>query len=269
VATGAAFRALNRQLTRRIRVDRGLGYEIGSEWWPLDRERGLATVWVTCLPDATRDVQQIVLEAIDDIAARGPTDDELSRDYQSFPQDFGDPRAIPARLDLHVRDVLLGGDVAPMSVSAILEERWRLESKEVAALFKRARDSMCLLLPLSGVDPQRPFKRYPGPPTGSMGGDRSFEYVTKVKRGLFKKSSAPRLSIGTRGLAVDDANGRRIMGVRWADSVVIITERDHRAIVGRDGSILHIYRSDWREGAAVLSLIDHFGPKDLVVRPEA
>jgi hypothetical protein len=266
VAMSAAFRTLNRQLTKRIRVDRGLGYEIGSEWFPLDRDQALATVWVTCLPEATRDVQQIVLEAIDDVASRGPTDDELSRDYQSFPQDFGDPRAIPARLDVHVRDVLLGGDLAPRSVANELKERWRLESSQVAKAFKQARDSMFLMLPLSGVDPQRPFKPYPGPPTDAMGGDRTFEFFTKEKRGLFKKASAPRLSIGQGGLAVDNANGRRLVAVRWADCVAILHERDVRSVVGRDGGLVQVYRSDWHDGGAAIGLIDKFGPKDLVVR---
>jgi len=264
VAMGAAFRALNRQLTRKIRVDRGLGYEIGGEWVALDPERALATVWVTCLPESTREVERVVLEAIDDVASRGPTDDELARDYQSFLQDFADPRVIPARLDSHVRDVLLGGAPVPIPVAKSLDERWHLESTQVANAFREARDSMFFLLPESGADPGRPFKPYPGPPTGSMGANRTFEFVTKEKQGLFRKS---RLSIGHGGLAIDSERGRRLLGVRWADCVAIIHERDVRNVVGRDGGVVQIYRSDWRDGGAALDLIDRLGPKELVVRP--
>jgi Peptidase M16 inactive domain len=265
-AMGAAFHALNRQLTRRIRVDRGLGYEVGNEWLALDRDQALATVWVTCLPEATRDVQQIVLETVDDVASRGPTDDELSRDYQTFPQDLGDPRGFPSRLDAHVRDMLLGDDPVPRTVASLLEERWRLESAHVAAAFKHARDSMLFVLPRSGIDPQRPFKRYPGPPTDAMGGDRTFELVTKG-RGPFHKAPAARLSIGRGGLAVD-VKARRLMAVRWPDCVAIIRERDTRRVLGRDGSVVHVHRSDWRDGGAALSLVDKLGPKDLVVRAD-
>ena len=68
VPVATAFRALTRQLTQRLRVDRGLGYEIGGEYMPVGPERALVNAWATCLPEATRDVQQVVLdEAFDDI----------------------------------------------------------------------------------------------------------------------------------------------------------------------------------------------------------
>ena len=266
VAATSAFRALGRQLTRRTRVDRGLAYEVGGEYLPVGRDHALAAVWLTCLPEATRDVQQILLESIDDVAARGPSDDELSADFQTFARDLGDPAAIPSRLDSRVRDVLLGGDAVPKPVASMLDEQWRLEPAHVAAAMRQARESMLLLLPESGVDPQRPFARYPGPPTDPMGDDRTFELITKEKRGFLRKSDAPRLSVGRNGVAIDTANGARIMAVRWADCVGIIHERDIRSILGRDGTVLQVFESDWRDGRSAVRQIDKHSPGNLVVR---
>lgn len=269
-ATSAGFRSLDRRLTKRTRVDRGLGYQIGSDWIPVDPGLGLATVWVTCLPEAEREVQQIMFETIDDVAARGPTDDELSNDYQSFPLEIGDPHAIPGRLDAHVRDVLLGGDPIPRPVASMIDERWRLESAHVAAAFKKARDSMFLLLPEHGGDPQREFKRYPGPAPGSMAADRTFEFIVKEKRGLLKKKEpVPRLSVGRLGVAIDSVSGRRLTAVTWADCVAVVRERDVRRVIGRDGLVVAFHRSDWRDGAAALGLVDRFAPPDRIVRVDA
>jgi hypothetical protein len=264
-ALTTAFRALDRQLVRRLRVDRGLGYEVGSDYMPISRDKALVTTWATCLPDATRDVQQTILEAIDDVAARGPSDEDLEHLYQMVARNWADPMAIPGRLDAHVRDVLLGGDPIPTPIATRIEEQWRLQSAEVAAAFRAARESMLLLLPPSGVDPQRPFRPYPGPAIGSMGSDTTFELITKERSGLFRKSTAPRLAIGAAGIAVDGVNGIRLVGIRWADAVAVIREQSARSVIGRDGTVLQILAADWRDGRAALGLVDRLAPAEIVV----
>ncbi len=173
---------LGRFLHQRLRVDRGLGYEIGAEYVPVSPDHALADGLAQCLPDAARDVEQNLLEAIDDVATRGPSPDDLSRGYQDYLRDMADPRSIPKRLDIHVRDVLLGADPAPEPVADQVEARWRLESEHVASAWKEVRDSMLLLIPVGGVDPQRPLERYPGPPTDPMPASRTFEFVRGGKR---------------------------------------------------------------------------------------
>jgi len=198
------------------------------------------------------------------------SDDELSRDFKDFPRDFGDPAAIPARLDAHVRDVLLGEDPAPQTVASQIEERWRLESGQVAAAFKEVRDSMLFVIPAAGgVNPQRPFKPYPGPPTDKVGANQVFELAVKQKGGLFKKAPpAPRLAVGRGGVAIDNARGKRLSVVRWVDCVAIVRDKDVRSMVSTDGTILTVVKRDWRDGGTALGLIDRFGPKALVVRAD-
>jgi hypothetical protein len=264
---GAAFRSLTRQLTKRLRVDRGLGYEIGGDYWPVGPDRAFVNAWATCLPEATRDVQQIVLESIDDVASRGPAPDELSKQYQSFLQDMADPRSIPGRLDAHVRDVLLGDDPAPKSMASLIDEQWRLESEHVASAFKEVRESMLMLLPRSGVDPQRPFMRYPGPPSGSVAAERTFEFISKEKKRRFRHaSSALTLSVGKLGVSVELRNRARISAVLWEDCVGVVVVRGIRTLLGRDGTALQVYESDWRDGWLVLRLVDKFAPKALIIK---
>ncbi len=268
VPIATAFRSLNRQLTQRLRVDRGLGYEIGGDYMPVGPDRAFVNAWATCLPEATRDVQQIVLELIDDVAARGPAPDELSKQYQSFLQDMADPRSIPGRLDAHVRDVLLGDDPAPKPVASLIEEQWRLESDHVASAFKEVRELMLFLLPRSGVDPQRPFKRYPGAPSGSVAPERTFEFISKEKKRRFRHTSSGLiLSVGKLGVSVDFRNRARFLAVMWEDCVGVVAVRGARTVLGRDGTALPVHETDWRDGWLALRLVDKFAPKAMLIKP--
>jgi hypothetical protein len=265
VATGAALRTLNRWLMQRLRVDRGLAYDIGAEYLPTGPDHAFVTVWATCLPNVARDVQRIVLETIDDVANRGPTPEEISRDYQGWLRDAADPRAIPARLDAHVRDVLLGGDHVPRAVETMIDEQWRLDSAPVAAAMREARDSMLLFIPPSGEDPQRPLKRYPGPAAGSMAPDRVFEFAGGEKKRFRRATSPLRLTVGRVGTSVDTVDGRRLMAVPWADCVGVIRERGIRSLLGRDGTVLQVFEQEWRDGGGALVLVDHHTPPAVVI----
>ncbi len=266
-AVVAGLRAVNRQLMQRLRVDRGLGYEIGGQYLPVGPDSAFATVWATCLPDAARDVQQVVLETIDDVAARGPSPGDLSRDYQLFLRELSDPRSIPGRLDAHVRDVLLGDHPSPRPMAEIIDEQWRLEADEIATAFRDVRESMLLLLPMGGVDPQRPFKPYPGPSNAAMGAAGVFDYIAKEKRRFRRDASVIRLSVGSAGASIDTVDGRRLTAVTWADCVGIIRQRGVRSIIGRDGNVVDIVAEEWRGGDGAIKLLDKLGPTAVFVDP--
>lgn len=268
-ATTAGLAGMQRQLTKRLRVDRGLGYEIGADYTAASVDRAFASIWATCLPEAAPEVQQNLLETIDDIAARGPSPDELSRDYQEFLREMADPRSVPGRLDRHARNVLLGHDPTPEPVTTILDERWRLESEHVAAAWKQARDTMILLLPPTGVDPQRPLARYPGPATDRMEAGRTYELLPTTKRRFRRNDTGIVLAPGRVGVAIDAPDGQRIRGMRWADVVGIIRESGSRSLISRDGSVLHIAQTDWRDGQGAIRELDRHSPADLFIDPQS
>ena len=70
------------------------------------------------------------------------------------------------------------------------------------------------------------------------------------------------------GVAVDSSRGKRISIVRWVDCVEIVRDKDVRSLVSTDGTLLSIYKREWRDGGTALGLIDRFGPKELVVRAD-
>ncbi len=266
-ATATAFRTLDRHLKRALRVDRGLGYDVGGEYIPVSPDHALVSVWASCLPKAAEEVERVLLEAIDDIAARGPTDEELAQHHERLVRDSLDPMAYPSRLDAHVRDVLLGRQPEPLS--NLVDEQWRLQPAEVATAFSRARESMLVLVPAGGKLPQRPFKPYPGPILGSMGNGHTFELAGKKSRVPWGKAPAPRLTVAAAGVAIDDSRGTRLVGVRWEDCVAVVCEPDFRSVVGRDGSVVTIDAAQWREGRHAIKLVDRLAPRDLVVPVES
>jgi hypothetical protein len=267
-ATTSGLAGLQRQLTKRLRLDRGLGYEIGTDYTPASTDRAFASIWATCLPEAASEVQKHLLETIDDVAARGPTPDELSRDYQDFLRELADPRSVPGRLDAHARNVLLGHDATPEPVATMIQERWRLESEHVAAAWKAARDSMILLLPTTGVDPQRALARYPGPPPDPMEAGRTYELLPTTKRRFRRNETGIMLVPGRVGVAIDAKGGRRLSGLRWTDVVGVVRETGVRSLIGRDGSVLQIFQADWHDGQGAIREIDRHSPPGVCIDPQ-
>jgi predicted Zn-dependent peptidase len=264
-ATATAFRTLDRHLRRALRVDRGLGYDVGSDYLPVDADHALVSVWATCLPKAVPDVERLLFETIDDVAARGASDEELAQQYERFVREMVDPMAIPARLDAQVRDVLLGGESTPMR--KLIAEHWDLRPDDVASAFRRARDSMLVLIPPTGTLPQRPFKRYPGQTIGPMGRGRTFEFATTKRRAPWAKSSSARLTVGDAGIGVDAADGERLVGIRWEDCVAVVQDPDTRNVLARDGTVLPIVANDWRDGRDAVRLVDRLAPGAVMVPP--
>ena len=265
-ATTTALRTLDRHLKRALRVDRGLAYDVGGDYVPVGPDHAIATVWATCLPNAVRDVERVLLETIDDVAARGPTDDELAEQYERLALEVSDPMAIPGRLDAHVRDVLLGGDPTPMA--QLVDEQWRIRSDEVAEAFRQARESMLLLLTPTGTRPQRAFKRYPGTTLGPMGRGRTFELLSTKRKVPWAKTPKAKLTVGDEGVSVDVSTKSRLVGVLWKDCVAVIQGRDVRNIVARDGTIATIVGGEWKDGGYALKDIDRLAPRDTIVPPD-
>jgi Peptidase M16 inactive domain len=262
-AAASALRSLDAQLRQALRVDRGLGYDIGGDYMPVNADHALATVWATCLPQAVHDVEQRILETIDDLAARGPTDDELHHQYERMVRGADEPMAVPARLDSHVRDVLLGRQPEPLA--PLLDEQWRLQSQGVASAFRQARDSMLLLIPEEGFLPQRHFEPYPGPVVGPMGRGRTFELANAKGGGFLRKSKAPTLTVADAGVAVDDPAGWRLVGIPWSETVAVLKGDTIRTLICRDGSSFTIDPVEWRDGRSAINLVDQFAPPGLVV----
>ena len=263
--SSAAIQILDRHLRRALRVDRGLGYDVGSDYFPVDPDRAFATIWASCLPSSVPEVQKVVLEAIDDMAARGPTDVEIGELHERGLQDVLDPMSFPARLDRHVSDALLGRSPRPMGES--LDHVWRMQPDEVALAFREARESMVFHLARSGVLPQRHFEPYPGHTLLPMGAGKWFLHSGAKRRVPWGKARAPKLIVAENGVSIDDERGQRITALRWDECVAVAHDHRSRTLIGLDGLILEVNADDWRDGNGAVKLVDRFAPGDLRVPP--
>lgn len=265
LAATATFRALQRRLQQALRVDRGLGYEVGGDYLPVGSEQAVAFVWASCLPAAARDVQRVLFDQFDVMAQAGVTEEELEAQRLRFDHASTDPATYPGRLDHHVLDVLLGDE--PKTAAELFDEYWHLEPDHTARAMREAMQTMLFIQPTSIPKPQRALKPYPGPALGSVGDGRQFDYAQGSK-GLFRSGPAkPRLAVGERGVCIDVPDRRvRLFAVMWDDCVGVVQDGPGlRTIIGRDGYLVHLAAQDWRDGGTAVRLIDRFAPTSLVV----
>ncbi len=266
LAATAAFRALQRRLQHALRVDRGLGYEVGGDYLPVDPDQAILFVWASCLPAAARDVQRVLFDQFDIMAQAGVSEEELEAQRQRFDRDLADPAANPGRLDHHVLDVLLGDE--PKTATELLDEYWHLEPDHTGRAMRDAMQTMLFIQPTNVPRPQRPFKPYPGPALGSVGDGRQFDYAQGNKSRFRGGPAKPRLAVGERGVCIDVPDQRsRVLAVMWDDCVGVVQDGPaSRTIIGRDGYLVHVAAGDWRDGGTAVRLIDRLAPTSLVVR---
>jgi hypothetical protein len=262
LAIQVGLNAAEHHLQKALRVDRGLGYAVGSDYRPISADRALARVFATCLPGAVAEVQRAVLETIDDIAARGASDVEIADYYERMVRDVSDVMAFPGRLDRTAADMLMG--LQPKLVSTQLDELWRMEPEQVATAFRAARETMLLLLPSNAIPPNRAFKPFPSPSPDPLGRGYTFDYKPRDKSAPFNRIR-PKLFVGGEGVVIDTKAGRYLR-IPWDDCVAVIRDANDRTILSFDGSSFTLEPETWRDGYHALSLVDRFAPSQLVVK---
>jgi hypothetical protein len=259
-----ALRVLESRLRKALRVDRGLGYIVSTDYHPVSPDRALASVYASCLPTSVAEVQRAVIEAIDDMANRGPSEAEIGDLYERAVRDLADPMSYPARLDQWTQDWLRG--VTPDPASTILDRIWRLTPEEVATAFRAARDSMLLLLPYGAIRPQRRWEDFPGALLGPLGKATAFELSSSAKKaGVYAGVKQPKLFIGKEGLALEADRGPRYLLVPWTDAVAVVREGPNRVLLGADGTFFALFPENWRDGGYATALVDKYAPTAVVI----
>ena len=263
LAVQVALRTVELHLKKALRVDRGLGYAIGSDYRPVSKDRAVLHVYATCLPDKVAEVQRVMLETIDDVAHRGSSEDEIADYFEVFARDATDPMAAPIRLDRQVADMLMG--LEPKPLATLVDDMWRVQPEATAAAFRAARETMLFLLPRNAiVSPNRAWKPYPGPALGTLGQGQTFDFLPG-KGSSFDKRKPPKLFVGREGLLIDLPEGR-YLHIRWSDCVAVIRNGDARTVLSRDGSSFALDPTTWKSGYNAVALIDRHGPAEVVVR---
>jgi hypothetical protein len=251
--------AANR-LRTQVRHERGLTYQVAGDREPLSTTRAHNMLWLTCLEEQAEAVQTELLNILGDLAAGGPTEQELADDLTAFMRQGTDP-------DGRVQDVAAAAEYELVGMPAsgfadLVEERravtaagcaTELEAMLATAILNGARVSSQHLPP--------GFNLYPTtcPPLAG----RVFRPVSA--RWPWEKTNV--VIVGPDGISYATPNGRAA-SVRWADCVALVLRNDGtRTVLGSDGFSVELKPGAWKEGSDLVRLVDQAIPNSLRVGP--
>lgn len=144
-AAHAAFAIASQRIYDELRREEGVSYSSGSSYHPLDGRLAHVVVSADCQPRDARLARDGLLRVLDDLAANGPTEEELSLDREELERFVDDPAAVPNALDSAARDLLFGVD-HPTN-QQLLAERDALTSATVSEALAEAMDEIILVTP--------------------------------------------------------------------------------------------------------------------------
>jgi predicted Zn-dependent peptidase len=216
-AFGVAWRAACERAGHRLRREQGIVYTLHSGAEMLDLEHALATASARCASVDAPAVRDALLEAVHEVAAAGPTSEEIRRVQHDARFAWRHPaQAMEAMVRVASRCVTRD---APLDDDERLERIGRVTPEEGAAAIAAALDSALMLVP-EGVDGPDGFERCDARLVGdrSLGGHRF-----RRQAGAAARDQPDAVAIGDDGLTVEDPE--QTWAVRW----------EHVAGVEREG----------------------------------
>jgi zinc protease len=264
VAASTGFRIAEHRLARRLRLERGLAYDVGLDYLPIGRRSALVTIGATCLDRHVDEVETALLEVLDDLAFDGPTDGELALELERLRDATNDAAQHEGRLDAAASDVLLGAPSQPLGL--LVTAQAALDAITVADAMRQALRSMILLVPRGARRPDRPLYPYPLATAASIGEATVFHAASTGVHLPWQKRDGPTLAVGTEGVAMEGPSGARTAAVRWVECVAVVAEPDGRRVIfGADGYTIGVDPRAWRAGDRAVALIDRYGSRERFV----
>jgi predicted Zn-dependent peptidase len=251
---------VDRRARQKLRFERGLVYDVVSDYDPLDVQHALMIVGSDCPPERVAEVSTILLEVLDDLSTNGPTKEELVSEAVAFKRQFNDRDAQIGFLDQLAENYLLGGDVPDPDV--VLERREALEPGTVAEALREAMDGLMLLAAGEARDPR--FHPYSPWSAGIVSGTEA----KPAGRHFPGRGPKERLVLGSDGVSFV-ASANEALTVRFADCVLVQhVGSTGRLLWGRDGFRVAMEATDWNDGQRILDAIDRAIPPELVACAE-
>jgi hypothetical protein len=261
-ALAMGFSIVVDRIWQELRYELGLAYQIGDWYEPLTATSTHGTLWVECLEQNTQAVASRLLGILEDMAERGPTDEELAVQVERFAEQFAEPELLPGGLHFAATEDLLGCPF--LSEEEQLRRRRELTAESVAAAARDALETMLVAVPLGTSVRNDRLHPYPMTTIGRIEGETyrlSGLHLTRAAR-------TARLIVGDEGVTVVFLDGesttirfdQAVALQRWPDGSRILWDRDgFRVFVDPDG---------WRRGKAAAAAIDARVPSELVVDME-
>lgn len=236
-------------LTRSLRHDQGLVYEVDGGSSPVDDATLLAVLWADGAEEGQVRVLESTVGVLRDLAASGPEPSELAHEQAVARQRLTDPRGTVDRLVVGAYRLLAGRPVRTAE-----EESTDVEAvtrEDVARAAARALETLLLAgtRPAPGGIAGVPDRTDDEPPPVPEVTGRPW-----TRRLLSTAPRDLRVVIGESGMT-QTAHGHR-HGGSWADLRGVAQGPDFRALVFADGGQTTVWPGHLRNGAEAIAEID-------------
>ena len=257
VGYGMFISILQRRLRQRLRLDRGIVYEVHADYEPLGASWALGLVSADCEHARKQEVVDGFFADLDSIARGDATGEELAEEVADLERGFADPTSHGGLLDFMVRDHLFG--MPYLSPEERHESFRSTTAEDIAAIATEARSSALLMADVE--EHPAGMTRYTPPSSRPVAGRE-----VKPVRAHLGFGPKARLVVGRDGVMFRSNDGFE-WSVRYADCVILERPNaDHLIMWGRDGARLWVSGPYWRGGAQLLDEIEHAVPSDVVMR---
>jgi predicted Zn-dependent peptidase len=160
-----ALETAHERLIDRLRDERGILYDIDGEGVPVGTHRIYAALLAACDDAHAVEVSDELIAVVRELAADGPTPEELERSAERVRRDFSDPAAIEPRLEAELFGELHGRP--PRTAEESIARADALTAEQCAATLAEALPTALLVVPaaLAGRIPDgfKPWQRVDPP----------------------------------------------------------------------------------------------------------
>ena len=259
-AFSAAVSILDHRVESKIRYELGLSYSPSAVFMPLTDELVHVVIVADSMAVNSDRVVEETLAVLDDLAANGPTEEELDDERRFAERSLRDPHEVPSQLFYAAAQELLGAEF--MQPAELARIRTELRREEVAPALQETLGTLLVIAPPDTAQPAR-LAPYPIQSTKTLQGR------TYRPRGFgFSPSRMPQLVVGSDGVMLR-ADPERHVIAPFDECVVALRYPDgSRTLLSRDGFFLGVDPALWRHGRDVIRAIDEAIPAELVVRIE-
>jgi zinc protease len=235
---GTLVAILQRRLRHRLRLDRGVMYDVVGDYHPLDGRLAAGLVGGDCDPRHVREIVDAGFEELERLGAGAVTREELDDEVADMRRALTDPTATPGLLD-----AMLG--MEPRGP----EERFAEQSDTTAEdIAERAREARASLILFAETE-QHPDDLTPYP---MMSLETLPGREVKPLLSFFGLGPKHRLVVGADGVSIHHKDGL-LSTVRYPDCVVAEVASDEDLILwGSDGARVWIPAAFWRGGQGLI-----------------
>jgi zinc protease len=243
-----------------LRSGAAVSYAPGGSYFPLTGDVAHVVLNADCRDQDAAQVQRELLGILDDLAANGPTAEELEWDRTMLERALADPHWGAPALDSWARDALFG--VESPTRSDLVREREELTPARVAEALAGAVESLLVLVPDGVAKPAgRPLSTF-APEYKQLIEGRRHPVTTQWEQWGERND----IVVGEEGISYVSKDGADVMSWRFDDCVAGIRQLSGAiTVVGRDGSWLTVYPQRYLGGAnAVAQIANALGEDRLV-----